>query len=199
MRSRMSTMRKLLWLITATLAPACGGVSAIDVHDERLPLEARLWVGGAEDAVAIARAAVTDARTNVRAIDAWVDDLPGKRDVSGGSSDLVEPLHTMAEARLELYERRLDKAEADLQLARVRRDLVYAETSMRYDLGVYDLKAMRAERDDAQKELEERSAEADKALVAHDKASEAFWSAYRAKGGPSVDDALMWLVATGGR
>ncbi|PKN54963.1 MAG: hypothetical protein CVU56_23795, partial [Deltaproteobacteria bacterium HGW-Deltaproteobacteria-14] len=164
------------------------------VHDERLPLEARRWVGGAEDAVAIARAAVQDARLDLRELERWRDTLPRPGELQTGADALSRPLQGLAKARLALAEARLDQADAELALSEAALALVYAETDMRYDLGVYDLAGLRGARDEARVALEARSVAVDEALVALDGASGDFWSAYRQQAGAGGgDDALMWL------
>lgn len=184
---------RLLSGIVCGVALGCGGVRPVDVHDERLPLEARLWVGGAEDAVAIARAAVDDERKELDDLERWADTLPSGKGAGAAVGGLVGRLRALADARVALGEARLDRAEAELALARASLELVYAETQMRYDLGVMDLAALRASRDGAKARLEATAESVDVALVAADKVAADFWSAYRAEAARGIDDTLVWL------
>lgn len=183
-------MRALLMLAMVTLG--CGGVATIDVHDERVPLEARLWVGGADDAVAIAQAGLDDARTALVALERWRE-ASDKKLTSGA---LAGPFAAFAGARLGLARARVEHAQAELELAKKARTLVHAETAMRYDLAVYPLAELRTERDVAQKALDVTARTVEEAMAARETASAAFWSAYRAAYGQNAEvGRLFW---TGG-
>ncbi|MCC6619841.1 MAG: hypothetical protein IT385_01220 [Deltaproteobacteria bacterium] len=180
-------------VVLGAASAACGGVQAVDVHDERLPLEARLWVGGAEDAVAIAAAAVDDGQRELDALERWADTLPSGKGAGAATGGLVHSLRALADARVALGEARLERAQAELALARAALKVVYAETRMRYDLGVADLAALRATRDEARRALEATAEDVDEALVAEEKVAAEFWSSYQMEAARGVDDTLLWL------
>lgn len=116
-------------------AGGCGGsVATIDVHDERLPLEARRWVGDAEDAVTIATAELADAERALAVEEARAKAVP-----RAGSSSMAAAWGELAAARVKLAAAEVAQADGARRVARARRDLVLAETAVRYDLGVYEL------------------------------------------------------------
>lgn len=182
--------RFVMALACVGLTVGCGSAPRVDVHDERLPLEARQWVGGADDAVAIAQAGLDQAQTERDELDRW------KRQVRANlarASALTAPLEALIAARDRLAERRVERARARLELARATRDLTHAQTAMRYDLAVYDLASLRTAVAASQAELERTGREVEEAVAARDEATAAFWSAYRmeVRNDPSVG-ALFW-------
>jgi len=170
-------MRSFALIFAMASVGACGGVAAIDVHDERVPLEARQWVGGADDGVAIAESGVDDARVVLREVEVWKRGLAANKARRGAT--LEAPLTAFVAAREKLAELRLADAEAMLTLAQRTRTLVHAETAMRYDLAVYDLPLLRAAVEAARSGHERLSRAAEEAVVAREAASATFWSAYR--------------------
>lgn len=192
MKARRSSISIFERYITALLifSPlfGCAGVTPIDVHDDRLPLEARMWVGGAEDAVAIAVANRDDAEGELAEVIAWQRSLPK----SIGSPALDAAYSGWAGARLRLAQAALDRARMELDLARIARTVTHAETAMRYDLAVYDLDALRAGREAVRVKVEAAGRQVEEATVAREVATSGFWSAYRQAGQSPELARLFW-------
>jgi len=183
-------------LTCATAFAACGGVAMIDVHDGRVPLEARQWVGGADDAVAIARAGLDDALAAKDELGQWKRALRRTGSLPAAAKPLEVPLAALIEARTKLATASVERARADLELARAARTLVHAETAMRYDLAVYDLTVLRTERDGARRELDRRGRRVEEVTATREQATVAFWSAYRTAFGQSPAVGRVFWLAT---
>ena len=189
----MSGRRTLPVALAAVLVfGACASAPRVDVHDPRLPLEARQWVGGADDAVAIAQAAVDQAETERAELERWTRQVRANL-ARANAHGLDGALDTLIAARERLAEVRIERAHARLTLAAATRDLTHAQTAMRYDLAVYDLAALRAAVAAAQSELERTGRALEEATATRDEATAAFWAAYRNRVGndPAVG-ALFW-------
>jgi len=167
---------------------ACGGVTPVDVHDPRLSLEARLWVGGAEDAVAIAGANLDDARAELAELESWRRTLP--KSLGGGTLDAA--FGAWVSSRSKVAEVTVNRARLELDLAQIALEVTHAETAMRHDLAVYDLVTLRARKDGARAEVDAATRLLEEAALAREAATTAFWSAYRQAGQSPDSTRLFW-------
>ena len=137
-----TALSALLWtLISVTLISlSCGGcaqvVRPLSPADTRLPSEAKQRIADAEDAVIIAQSRAQDARRLLDIAQARVVQFERTPPKLGSALGSARQLNS---ARLSLAELEHNYAEVDVKLSRSRLTLVYAQTSMRYDLAVYDL------------------------------------------------------------
>ena len=111
-------------------------VQPLSPADTRLPSEAKQRIADAEDAVIITESRAQDAVRQLELAQARVvqfEQTPPKLGPALGSA------RKLNNARLSLAELELKYAQVDVKLSQSRLTLVYAQTSMRYDLAVYDL------------------------------------------------------------
>ncbi|MCA9513302.1 MAG: hypothetical protein KC635_00010 [Myxococcales bacterium] len=177
------------WVVGAALAGgACGGsIETIDVHDERLPLEARRWVGDAEDAVTIATAELADRERALAAEEARAKAAP-----KASASPMAGAWRELAAARVKLAEAEVAQAEAAREVARARRELVMAETSMRYDLGVYELDPLRAAVEAARADAQRRGLAVEDQRAVASALATAFWTRWQEFAAQGGDTGLLW-------
>ncbi len=173
---------------------ACGaGIERIDVHDERLPLDARRWVGDAEDAVTVANAWLEDAELTLSEVRAWRGQL------SRAQTPMAKALVELGRARVRLAERRVGRAEADRGLALAKLDLVNAETAVRHDIELYELAPLREAVTDARAEVEAtaRAVEDERAVL--DQVTTDLWRAYQGYASGGGDTRILWLPEAAAR
>lgn len=111
-------------------------VKPLSPADTRLPSEAKQRIADAEDAVIIARSRSQDARRILDIAQTRVAQFERTPPKLGSALGSARQLNS---ARLSLAELEHQYAQVDVNLSRARLTLVYAQTSMRYDLAVYDL------------------------------------------------------------
>lgn len=143
-RSIFSTLIRLRVLIfsllISCLISACGQqIKAISAADPRLPSEAKERIADAEDAVLIARSRLQDAESSYQTAELNSDQFSRKPPNFGQATSIAKQLIS---ARLNLASLEQSYAEVNYQLSLSRLELVYAQTAMRYDLSVYDLKPL---------------------------------------------------------
>ena len=133
-------------LIFVMFAGGCGpSVTRLSLTDERLPVDARRWVADAEDAVVVAGAWLSDANRSLADANLWNQRILESPPFVGGNGATAQ-LHRSTMASAVVNERQVAQrlAQADLDLAKARRMLIYAETAMRHDIAVYNMPPLQA-------------------------------------------------------
>ena len=139
-----------LLLFSLNLQACSQRVQALSAADQRLPSEAKQNIADAEDAVLIARSRVQDAQTKLEQAQIKQRKFIQSPPDLGTAKQIASQLYTAQESFAQLN---LDYADVNLKLSKVRLALVYAQTSMRYDIAVYDLKPMNQEVEKTQGQL----------------------------------------------
>lgn len=192
----MSELSRLgLWLVAlAGVLSACGPeVRPLDIHDPRLPADARRWIADAEDEVGIARTTLREARAVAREVRRWRLRLTTGTAWSGPqAATAAQMMQQLTDARVALADREVDRARAGLDLALARRTEANATTAMRHDLAVYELAPIEARTEAAVSAL--RSA--DRAVLTQRQtvgdAETAWWAAYRGYVASGGDTRVLW-------
>jgi hypothetical protein len=131
------------WLLGLALLAACGStVEPIDLHDSVIPLDARKFVADAQDGLSIARAKREVAIRELDEVETWRDKTLDNLDWlnNAGARTAIEKL---ADARVELAQMEKERADAELELAVGKLDLVTAQTAIRNDIAIYELDPLR--------------------------------------------------------
>ncbi len=143
-------MKLIIYTLFAVLVWSCGArVKPISLHDQSIPVDSRRFVADTQDAVSIARVSRDEASRELASVRQW------RREVVRGvawpdkASSAIDQLEILADNRVELAEMELDKADAALELALAKYDLVTAETAIRHDIAAYNLEPLRARTDEA--------------------------------------------------
>lgn len=122
---------------------ACGQqIEQIDLHDRTIPTEARRLVADAEDSIDIARAKLEKAKEDRKTTVRWRRNLFA-RDWPSAASSALEKLRSLADARVQLGELQVRRAEENVELAEAKYRLITAKTAIRHDLAVYELEPLR--------------------------------------------------------
>jgi hypothetical protein len=174
-------MERLLIGAAVVAASACSsGVKPIGLHDSDVPLDARRFVADAQDAVSIARARRDDAVIELRATEGWRTELTNTSMWPKGSEGLLKKLEIFADARVKMANLLLARAELQLELAKSKYTLSTAETAMRNDIAVYDLKPLRDDTEGIRREIERANVNVEDQRTSMDKLTLAWWEAYGA-------------------
>ncbi|MEE2789312.1 MAG: hypothetical protein VX589_18385 [Myxococcota bacterium] len=138
-------MRIGLFILIALMSGCGPSVSRLSLTDERLPVDARRWVADAEDAVVVSGAWLADAMRSLDDANRWSQRVL-EAPPFVGSLGATAQLHRSAMATAVVSERQAAQrlAQADLDLAKARRTLIYAETAMRHDIAVYNMPPLQA-------------------------------------------------------
>ncbi len=161
------------------VAEGCGGSApALDARDISLPFDTRLWIAGAEDSVIVARADHDAAETDLREIEEWADRALGDIEWEDKSPGTRKAFERFVEARVELAQRELARADAALELNERKLKLAHAEGAMRADRGRYDLEPLRASVIQARGELRAAVDAVIKQRTLTEQASTEWWTAY---------------------
>ena len=170
-------MRSLICGVLAFALSACAQVvSPLSPADPRLPSEAKQRIADAEDAVIIARGRAQDATQELSVAQKRIALFERRPPQLGSAMSAARQLNS---ARLSLAELQRDYAQVEFDLSEARLALVYAQTSLRYDLAVYDLEPLNKSVDQLRARLQSlRSArkELGSELKKH---RDAWWSAYQ--------------------
>ena len=143
-----------LWLLIAALLIGCGPrVKPISLHDSSIPADSRRFVADTEDAVSIARVARDEAARELREVRDWRRDVVRGVEWPAPAASAIERLEMVADQRVVLAEMELEQANAALELAQAKYDLVTAETAIRHDIARYDLEPLRARTDTARDKM----------------------------------------------
>jgi hypothetical protein len=131
-------------LLLASGLWGCGGqkVKPIDLHDETIPLQARRLVADAEDSIDIARARLDEAERQLAKTRRWRTELLEREWPSEASSALPK-LEELTGMKVALAERRVARADQQIDVARAKYRLITAKTAIRQDLAVYKLEPLR--------------------------------------------------------
>ncbi len=174
-------MERLLIGVALLAASACSsGVKPIGLHDSNVPLDARRFVADAQDAVSISRARRDDAVTVLRATEGWRAELTNTSMWPKGSEGLLKKLETFADARVKMASLLLERAELQLELAKSKYTLSTAETAMRNDIAVYDLKPLRDDAEAIRRQIEQANVNVEDQRTSMDKLTLSWWEAYGA-------------------
>jgi hypothetical protein len=150
----------------------------IDIHDESVPVEARVIVADAQDSVAVAEARRDEARRAVERTLEWKKDLLA-RDWPSGAGGLTDSLRKMASARVELARLSLERANRKVELARAKYHLVGAKTAVRHDLGVYELEPYRKQVRQRESALEKVDGRVASQRRETSRLTDEWWATYR--------------------
>lgn len=132
----------------------CGArVKPISLHDQSIPVDSRRFVADTEDAVSIARVSRDEAARELSEVREWRREVVRGVDWPQSAASAIQQLEVVADNRVLLAEMELDKADAALELAEAKYDLVTAETAIRHDIGAYDLEPLRARTDEARAKM----------------------------------------------
>lgn len=164
--ARMGRCVAMAWLLVH-VGGCSGGVSRIDPRNPILSDEARHFVASAEDGVVVALAARSMAEDEQRVTERWARGLRERlRLPPAGGVDLDAAFRRLIEARVALAALEVEAAGAEVSAALARRDLAYADQSVRSDLGSYELGPLRA-----QAEREHANAARLRERLRHDRAA----------------------------
>jgi hypothetical protein len=185
MSCRCGPTLALLVTALAVAASACGPrVARLDLHDRRLPVEARRWLADAEDEVSIAQVELDEAEESLETAQEfkrYVDRHVNPRwPRSSSASGAREKLGQLARERITLARLELRAAEKQGDLARARLSLARAETAVRHDLRSYNLEPLKRAADGARAELAKVVGEVESQRAKVDQATTSFWGAYGA-------------------
>ena len=116
---------------------------------------------------------------------------------SGGKAAAVASgMKALANARTEVAEAKLVRAEEFVKFSVAKYRLANAERAMLHDLAVYDLKALREAAADAKKAMGKAGDETERRHAELDTATEKFWAAYAAHTAAGGQTISFW--ASGG-
>lgn len=147
-------MKPVLAMLLLCLVAACGPrVKPISLHDQSIPVDSRRFVADTQDAVSIARAARDEASMDLAEVRKWRKEVVRGVAWPDSAASAIEKLEILADNRVALAEMELDKADAALELAEAKYDLVTAETAIRHDIAAYDLEPLRARTDEAREKM----------------------------------------------
>ena len=173
------------YLVVCTLLLACTTsctqtIQPLSLGDTRLPATAKQRIADAEDAVIIAHSRAEDAFLRLEEVKEKITSFETKPPQLDSAMASARQLNS---TQLSLAELNLKYTTADVNLSKARLQLVYAQTSMRYDLAVYDLepleKAVEQQRARLLKLRKERKA-VDQELRSR---LDEWWSAYQTLSG----------------
>ena len=114
-------------------------IRPLSAADSRLPSEAKQRIADAEDAVLIARSRSRDAQLAFETAQDRKLKFDRKSPNLGPATGLAGQVNS---AKVNLAALEAEYASVDQQLSESRLRLVYAQTSMRYDIAIYDLKPL---------------------------------------------------------
>lgn len=181
---------KLFGLLCVLFA-GCGArqVTPLDLHDTRLPIEARRWVADAQDTLAIANARVSDARLVLR------DAQRAQSTNSTLPAPIGAELDALQAARVNQASTALGLAGLETELAEERLVLAHARTAMRHDLEVYELGPIEARVEAAQKAVLKARASVQTGRIALQKQATAWWSSWQKHVSAGGDTTGYWRTA----
>lgn len=140
LRLRVTTLSASLMLLACVSVSLLGGcaqvISPLSPADSRLPSAAKQRIADAEDAVVIARSRARDARAALTREQTRIAEFESRPPKLGAALNAARQLNSARLARADLESK---YAAAELALSESRLTLIYAQTSLRYDLAVYDL------------------------------------------------------------
>ncbi len=163
------------------------GVQRLNLRDPRLPVEAKRWLADAEDEVAIARARVDDAETELTRMKAYrisvIERLEDTWPVAKGAATAAGESASWAfvrcsEQKVELAELELALSKKALDLAISRLTQARAETAIRYDLAIYKIETIVAEVEQQRQEVASIQAKVEEQKISVEKATDEVWKAY---------------------
>lgn len=176
----------LLAVCASLVGCAAQRVAPLDLHDSRLPIEARRWIADAQDTLAIARARVSDAR--LRSIEAQ----SARDDGSSMPPAVATEWHALVAARVSAAAQDLKLEALELELAEHRLELAYARTAMRHDLEVYELAPLEARTEAAQRAVLGAREARQRGRIDLEKRASAWWTAWHAHAQGGGDTAAYW-------
>lgn len=186
--------RALLWGLAALFAGGCGqSVTIMHIHDDRLPTESRRWIADAEDAVAVAVALRDRMEERLEDVEKWRDTLYRRVQWTGGGGQAKPVLDQLVAARIQFAKMHLAKAVLELELAEAKQEKINAETAMRHDLAVYDLKPIRQKVDGIRAEVKAMAVALVDQRQALEKLTSQWWQAYAGYVKSSGDQTVMWV------
>ena len=166
-------------LALAFSASACGPrVKRISLHDNSIPVDSRRFVADTEDAVAIARVKRDEAQRELSKVRDWRREVVRGTNWPSAANAAIDQLEVLADNRVELAQMELERADAALELAKAKYDLVTAETAIRHDVAAYDLGPLRQRTDEAREALHSLSEGIINKRDEIDDLTTKWWSAY---------------------
>ena len=129
----------LFFMVTNLLLGCVQVIRPLSAVDSRVPSEAKQRIADAEDAVLIARSRSRDAQLALEQAQERQFKFDQKSPNLGAATGLARQVNS---AKLNLARLEADYASVDQKLSESRLQLVYAQTSMRYDIAIYDLQPL---------------------------------------------------------
>ncbi len=177
-KSKLLLSQCLLWIAFLSCLTACTQqVRSLSAADQRLPNEAKQNIADAEDAVLIAQSRVQDAQNQLEQIQAKHIKFQQSPPKLGPALQVAGQLYS---AQVSFAQLELEYATTNLALSRARLSLVYAQTSMRYDIAVYDLAPLNLAVKATQKRLLKLRKDKKLAQSKMKEITEQWWTAYQA-------------------
>jgi hypothetical protein len=162
------------------LCIGCGQViQPLSLSDIRLPAKAKQRIADAEDALIITQSQLADTQLSLdRAQKRQLrfNTKPPKLGSATGAAQAMIDYRVALLGGQEVYH------QSDLELSRARLQLIYAQTAMRYDLNVYDLKPLTDRVKGLQSQMLKSRSQYRNSLIQWEKRLDQWWSAYRTLG-----------------
>jgi hypothetical protein len=178
--------QSVLWITLLCLGGAlalcigCGQViQPLSLSDIRLPAKAKQRIADAEDALIITQSQLADTQLSLdRAQKRQLrfNTKPPKLGSATGAAQAMIDYRVSLLGDQEVYH------QSDLELSRARLQLIYAQTAMRYDLNVYDLKPLTDCVKGFQSQMLKSRSQYRNSLIQWEKRLDQWWSAYRTLG-----------------
>ncbi|MDX9720758.1 MAG: hypothetical protein RBU37_08415 [Myxococcota bacterium] len=179
----------LLCLAQCTLLACGSSVAPIDLRSNAIPIEARRFLADAQDSASVARARRDDARIRLEQTEAWQQAILESETwpSDGGASNALRQL---AEERMRLARLLFERAEAEVELAESKLELITAQTAIRNDLALYDLEPLQERADAARERVKRLAAEVEGQQRSIDQTTTQWWSAFGAMAAGGDTDPL---------
>ncbi|MFT7624895.1 MAG: hypothetical protein ACI9WU_004086 [Myxococcota bacterium] len=174
------------------LITGCAGVAPIAIDDPRLSFESRRTLAGAQDAVAVTRADLETAQTEVIRAKDWRSKFSTSLAWGPDGAAAATARAELADAMVQVAALQLATMQKRLVLENAKRDLVVARLAIRHEVAIYNLESLR-ERVDATRA---ESGQAQTKLAGYNdtlrQKEAAWWTAYTAYLKAGGDKRVLW-------
>ena len=179
-KSLFSRLQFLGLIGSLFLGLGCGQViKPLSLSDARLPAKAKQRIADAEDALIIAQSQLNDTQRSLNKAQERQIRFNTRPPQLGSAQGAAQ---TMIDYRITLLGDLEAYHQADLQLSRARLQLIYAQTALRYDLNVYDLKPLTDTVQQSQNQMLKKRSLFRSSQRQWEKHLNAWWQAYRILG-----------------